>query len=421
MFFQRRCPYCFETYTRWSLLYRCCHALCEKRPDEVFEERWGDGLPRRPVIGANAVTRNLLGMAKHGVCPACKRESYVAICPNCHATLPDQMASREENFAIMGLRDSGKSVFIGVLINHLQKRLDTLNRQSDELGIMLTEGDDETDQRYEQRYGSYLRNDELPPQTQAAIMNQGVKLPLVYSLRVTRRKRGKPPETISAINLTFFDTAGEDLLDRGTMEDADIVRYLTHASGIILLIDPLQLTDVRQLLEDERFNLSSYQKERFDLPVMNGDTQNILNSIDFLIRRKRQISPKKQIPIPLALTLTKVDLLYNFDILAFGEFADEYVASHEEGFDEDEFLAVHESVRESLRSWDDGRALVDNAETMFREVGFFGVSSLGHKPERNRIVRSKYRPRHIESPLFWLLHRKGLLPSKPIRKNRSDL
>src|SRR5699024_9797523 len=103
--------------------------------------------------------------------------------------------------------------------------------------------------------------------------------PLIYSLTFLKKngffKKMFGSKTASqSISLTFYDTAGENLDSESSMLTFN--RYLAHASGIILLLDPLQLPNVRNELHN-----------KVHLPEENTDVTEVLNRTIEVVRQEQ--------------------------------------------------------------------------------------------------------------------------------------
>jgi hypothetical protein len=84
-------------------------------------------------------------------------------------------------------------------------------------------------------------------------------------------------------------------------------------------------------------------------------------------------------------------------------------ADHEQGFDRQDFEAVHAEMAGLLAQWD-SEELVNQASTNYRAHGLFGLSALGMDPGQSQAV-PHILPRRVVDPFLWLLFRHGLLPA----------
>ena len=112
--------------------------------------------------------------------------------------------------ALVGARDSGKTVFMTVLMHEFEFRL------GDRLGASIPGADDETRSSFRRDYERRLYDGRsLPdPTFPVAADRQGYRPPMVF--RFKRQARSRFPGPTSQTLLSFFDTAGEDLTTKAS-------------------------------------------------------------------------------------------------------------------------------------------------------------------------------------------------------------
>ena len=129
---------------------------------------------------------------KSAVCPECHRTTHKVICPSCHNLLPESALLGDDMIiSIVGSRDTGKSHFVGVIINELIERIAPAFGGS-------FEGFDDTMDRYEQSFGRKLYVDlQKLDLTQSSLqnVNNGAYRPLIFSLKF-RIKKGQRRQSI---------------------------------------------------------------------------------------------------------------------------------------------------------------------------------------------------------------------------------
>ena len=141
------------------------------------------------------------------------------------------------------------------------------------------------------------------------------------------------------IMLVFFDAAGENLENDGSL--AYIHRYICKASGIICLLDPLQLPRVREGLA-AKYGTGV-------LPVIQKDTGFIISRVAQLIDRRTDASAG-DIKIPLAVAFSKMDFVRDADDNAAGVYDQLFQASrHRGGFCKSEFDNIDDALFEYAR------------------------------------------------------------------------
>ena len=223
--------------------------------------------------------------------PECKntkaiREETGAKCPKCGGELPLNIGTAKSYpIAIIGAKETGKSNYVAVLINQLKNDIGRA------FNCALMACGDKTLNRYRTEFYDPLYRH----RTCVRGSDAGDVDPLIYSL-IFQRKGGLFKKAMNdAVSLTFFDTAGENLNSLASMQTFN--RYLYHSSGIILLLDPLQLPAVRDELQG-----------KIRLPEENTDVNTILNRTIEIIRTGSGLTNlSKKIDIPIAIAFTKID------------------------------------------------------------------------------------------------------------------
>ena len=242
------CPYCYEAFTEQEIRFRCTGRIsrdgrhCDPEIDEVLRSRTGFSGALPPAFAAN-------GRLTSAICPRCGAESTTRVCPACHSQLPVHFGKvRSRLIVLAGAKESGKTVFMTVLVHELMHQL------GEQLRSAISGADDSTRHRFASEYEKplYRESQLLAPTTTAGMRN---RVPLVFRFTTAGRGlfgldgrlgrswpgRGGPQHTL----LSFFDPAGEDLRPQQSVEQN--VRYLAAADGIVLLLDPLQMRGARQL------------------------------------------------------------------------------------------------------------------------------------------------------------------------------
>jgi hypothetical protein len=280
--------------------------------------------------------------------------------------------------ALIGTKASGKSHFIAVALHELEHRI------GPRFGGSLMLLDDATRSRVDHDLKPRLYDAGVVlPATSSVVVDAAVREPLVSRLTLGR-------DTHS--NLVFFDAAGEDLESLEVLEREG--RYITQSDGLVLLVDPLQIPAVRDDLEGS-----------IELPDVTADVYKMLGRLAGLMREARGIPSDKPIEVPLAIAISKIDVLRGLLSDSHPVFA---LPPHDGRFD----AAVARSISESLRAETAGW-LGERVDTFlkqeFMHVSYFGVSALGENPIAGRL-RNGVSPHRVEDPILWMLDRWGALP-----------
>jgi len=306
------------------------------------------------------------------------------ICPQCHSQLPTHSEFiHSKILAVIGGTSSGKSHYIATMI----KQLRSVIRPNFDVRVRSV-GDATRRNYFKYYYRRVYREKLLLDQTQSAGANPVVREPLIYRLEFPCWCFSVP-----AINLVLFDAAGEDIEDENTI--ALYNKYILHASGIIFLINPLQIEAVCEYLE---------------CPPDGGEL--IQHTLDRNIElfEKHGLKSKRKIKIPTAFVLSKSDVLepkegrpplVGGDSLLFED------VPHVRKYDLRDFEMVHEEVKALLDDWGEGELL--STAQRFKPHGFFAISALGCNPDKKTLKIPSINPRRCCDPILWLLTQLGYL------------
>lgn len=388
------CPYCFENFPARELAFRCINpntARCALEEDRALADyqRFASAPRMQRVFKPD---RHWWGVPSAAVCK-CGTKTNKLVCPYCHNELPSQFGqTTSRTIALVGSKEAGKSHYIAVLIHELR------NRVGRNFNAALNELDEQTIQRYKHDFRRYIYDQrEVIPGTVSARARIEVRYPMVYRLSLGQR-RFWWPNGRRITSLVFFDTAGEDLDNIDVMSTE--TKYLANSDGIIFLLDPLQISSVRQLLGNPSH-----------LPTVNTEPQEIIGRVDRLIRVARQMKPAARIKTPVALAFSKLDEIRSL-ILRTDPGSPVLRASNHAGyFDQADADLVNESMKAYVEDWI-GSGLDSFMRHNFETYKYFGLSALGSRPDMNGSLPRGVAPLRVEDPLLWIFNRLKIVPAK---------
>lgn len=380
------CPYCF---TRWSTniaAYRCTSsddARCPRVADEALGRLHGTAAPSEPRV---TLKKGKLGQAftvRAGQPVRCECGATTRpVCPHCHSNLPQRFSEAQgRTMALVGTRAAGKSHYIAVALHELEHRI------GPSFGGALMLLDDASRDRVDNVLTPRLyKEGGVLDATQSAAVDRDVSTPLVSRLTLGSGRNA------THSNLVFFDAAGEDLQSLGVLERE--ARYVTQSDGLILLLDPLQIAVVRDEFDSDA-----------ELPPVSADPYTMLGRIAALLREARGIPAGKPIEVPLAITLSKSDMLRG---LLPEEHPLFHAAANGRLFDLDAARNLSERLRADVAAWL-GERFDKLVKAEFSHVAYFGVSALGGNPVAGHL-HNGVAPRRVEDPILWMLHMWGAIP-----------
>ncbi|GEM_PF-1037179 len=362
------CPLCFKQFPIGGMLFTSFIGGDDPMPGRYT---WIDRLRRRPPqpptnAQGHRLTRKL--------CPHCKKELPVT-------------AGAQESLIIgmIGAKFSGKSHYVASLIKQMQERVCA------DMQAALIPMSDETQNRYQQEFYNPLFKNGLE-----IAMTVGTPPPLIYDLTLDGRLWGE--ERNRAITLALYDTAGENFDKEDKVQE--MVEYLRHASGIIFLVDPLQVPAVREAMPSS-----------ITLPNQDqaAEPKNALSRVFVELKKAGVVTGVDPLPTPVAVALTKCDVLRDQNLIAPNRLWSAEMR-HAGYFDRQLNEDITGMMGEYVWQWSPG---VDSiVRRQFSRHAFFGVSATGCASDK-QTRRYKYiSPWRVEDPLLWLLAELGVIPAR---------
>jgi hypothetical protein len=154
------CPYCYNRFAEKDIVFRCTGQPsrggpgCEPEPDQHLISWLSYAAPLPPAFNAD-------GRRLRASCPRCRGESTHRLCPHCHSRLPVHFGKVDARLiAMIGAKQSGKTVFMTVLIHELMHRVGRI------LDAAVVGSVDETRRSFDRHYDHRLYDEQsLPPAT----------------------------------------------------------------------------------------------------------------------------------------------------------------------------------------------------------------------------------------------------------------
>lgn len=393
------CPYCFTKNKTTSVQLQCKNPRCDKEVDMEYT-RYMHADETMPTKRGRCFPVKIKGrLPLSGECPQCGQTSYQAVCPACHNPLPEAtLDGTDMIISVVGARGTGKSVYVGVLINELKHRI------APDFGGSL-EGHDDSLARYKDNFFKRMYEDEnkkLPDQTASSMttVNNGAYMPYIFTLRLPKTGlfAGKQ---VNCFTFVFFDTAGEDLDNPDIMSVVN--KYIAASSGIIFLLDPLQIPDVHNALDEQTIKGAT----SVGYGSVN-DPNSIMTNVARLIRNMNQMREGDKIKIPVAATFSKFDAI---ESIVPNGMTIETTSPHASSgiFDMSDWNNVNSEVKGLLQEWDYAD-FITQVENNYTNCAYFVVSALGlHNNPRLDQSIDKPHPHRVEDPLLWLLKENGVI------------
>lgn len=398
------CPYCFEEHKLLEVQFRCANKRCVD-VDDMEITKYENGNINAPKKGKKCfdipMTRKNT-LPNSAECPECKQKTYKMVCPSCHNPLPEStLTGRNMIISIVGSRDTGKSHFIGVIINEL------INRISVKFGGAM-EAFDDTMKRYEDNFGRRLYVDLQKldlTQSSELNVNNGAYRPLIFTLNFKSKIILK--DVVDSFTFVFFDTAGEDLNDLDTMNTVN--KYICKSAGIIFLLDPTKIPAVANQLDDKTIA----QASSVDMRLATG-SDDIMGRISKLIRHDKNLKQTELIKMPVAAVFSKFDVIES--IVRSGNpgsiILNPSPHCSARAFDLSDWHNVNTEIQSLLRGWN-ADSFMMQLEVNYKTYSYFTVSALGlnNNPREDSGIKTP-APHRIEDPLLWILKENGVIRSK---------
>lgn len=366
------CPYCYGIHDVLSCSLKCSYNV--------------PGKTDKCITNVKKDANGWIETQYNTTCLKCKAARKSVFCSVVNKEIPsDFLNGPSFSVALLGAKASGKSNYIGVLVNEIKKKMTS----SFNCTLSLTASEESKDYYNDNYYNPLFKQGYAVDATDKAIDIP----PLIFPLRFMDKKN----KITKVAALSFYDTAGENLDSSDQMTVTN--QYISNANGIILLLDPLQVPSIREKLDG-----------KVPLPEQNTDIVEILSRIVQNIRDVKNI--KGKIKTPIALVFTKIDALEQFDVLRDdSSIRDESEHLKRGVFVKTDFDAVNIEIQDLLENWLDGE--LEQQLKSFERYAFFGISALGGSPDAKskKLANGAINPKRVLDPLLWLLSENKFIKS----------
>lgn len=365
------CPYCYEKHRIKDCIYKCAY-----NSSGVLKNR--DGSIKQCKFDFQKNADGTIPIKYIKKCEKCEHAKLIRFCPiksqnGRMLEIPERACGNTFSIALIGAKESGKSNYIAVMVNEIKKKM------SRNMDCSLIFCNQQTNDIYLNTYYNPLY--EHATTVKGTDANEDAP-PLIYSIDFYKANK-----VHNTITMSLYDTAGENLDNENSMLCNN--QYISNASGIIILLDPLQLPTIRKKLEG-----------KVELPEQNSDITDILSRVINLIKEQKKI--KGNIDIPVALAFTKMDVLSKYDVIpdeSCLRMQSEHIAKG--SFVKSDFEETNREIIALLENF-----MADEVEQLlkqFTRYSFFGVSSLGENPVGGVKLSGEPNPIRVLDPLLWLL------------------
>lgn len=337
-------------------------------------------------------------------------------CPHCHRRLPpDFMDIRHRIISVVGAPTSGKSYFLCVFTQMLEKTL--FKHYSTAFVDADPSSNASLTTMRDTLFGSATAQQAQIAKTQLAgdmyerFTRHGRKvlLPKPFIFNVVPQTGAAAPKA-----LIFYDNAGEQFQPGEDLNDSPGTLHLAASSGIIFLFDPTYSKEFRNRLpehHDPQLKIAGH-----------ADIQStILAEAKVRVKKVLGLNATTKLDTPLAVVVGKFDVWR--ELVAADSLAQPLIGNE---FDQYAVNKNSELVRELMLEI--CPQIIAGAESISNNVKYFPVSSFGCSPEvightkdsgGNDIPKlspdpAKIQPILVEIPVLWILSQiePDLIPSR---------
>lgn len=369
------CPFCYREFKadkvrfRFNVMDRVIYLSAGNDDDRSRAFLTTARLKKEVTTDENGIPVSMVLYRENGERMAM---SPVRVCANenCNNELSRSAGtySPDSGIFLLGLKSSGKTVFITSVIDTLSRVIPFRYK-----GCQFVAYNKTVDESYYSDYYKIMFEEKALP---AATINPAQ---LIYEV--------KNPISNKAVGITFSDIKGEISDSTEEIFNGEVQGALLHSNYFILTID---LKDIRENRSHQRKNLW------------------IINHV----LSKVTADPTQKDRKYLAVVITKSDELIGTEDGAFNINSPVYnanITSEGEAFNE-ERERINSLLRDYLMSDVDCAQIVSAAESefLYGHINYFAVSALGQAPVNGKL-ETEIKPIRVEEPILWLLKKSGVI------------
>ncbi|MFI7000863.1 hypothetical protein [Nocardia sp. NPDC050175] len=383
-----RCPLCFNALTPERITWMATSGNAETDP--VASSYYRTPVESRRMVASELKRErnNAVLIPSRAAAAAQVGSQVVEVCPSCHYRIPDGWRdSRTTCIAMAGARDTGKTVYVAVLIK-------TLQLLGERIGCVVEPNDQRTADIYHQHYEQtlYLQRKMLPPTASIDTAAPFQRDPLVFRLGHWNDRKQY---------LVIRDVAGEDLQNQRNIGQT-WTEFFGNADGVVYMFDPLKVPSIAGQLRD----LIPAQEAQEVAPIT------VLQTVLSMIGRR---DPK------LAVVLSKFDAMHELKNVVGTDWSS-IMGNPGAGFsrdpslirgpyDNDDGELVDAEVRSLLVKLG-AKSIIDAVDTPHTgarlPARFFAVSALGALPSGEQVHEGGISPFRCLDPARWILSGAGV-------------
>lgn len=294
------------------------------------------------------------------------------VCPHCYNPLPENFGKTQIiTIPIIGVTNSGKTVFMSSLLKNINKYVVNIGYT----GAKTTGGVFSFREK-----NKVEQNQRLPQPTTPTLVQQ----PLCFVMN--KPVRGNK---LASYTVVLYDLAGEYFNRDPTYDIHFEYRHrrplLEHADGIILLIDPAQLTGA----------------DEGSLAVA------ALDNIQDVLLDGGKLGRKAKTPIAICIPKADNDKfleVFGAEIQSFATLSADY-DTRSKKIPADQYNELNDRLYDAM--------LMNSSNGIFAQTGnyemsrFFAFSAVSGELIEDGVLKGRPFPQRIEDPLLWLLAKNG--------------